>query len=205
MIVLLRNQSDAARLGELVDRGRRKPRVDRPAHQRHGARQVGVAVLREQRHAGEHRHGRLAHRHHVRRRAEVVIDLDQVVDVVVEIEGAVRDRHHARVGPVGDEDLVLRQHRLDGAAQKRRVVAGERRDDQKLRIGRAALRQIAAEVDRASRTASPRRPPPGPPPSCRRSRSPSVRIPACRSAAWCARRARPRRRRSARRACRRTD
>ena len=41
-----------------------------------------------------------------------------------------------RIGPVGDVDVMLRQHRLDRAAQQRRVVTRKGRDDQHLRIGR---------------------------------------------------------------------
>ena len=50
------------------------------------ARRERIAVLREQRDGREHRHRRLADRHHMRVRTEVMQDLDQVVDVVVEVE-----------------------------------------------------------------------------------------------------------------------
>ena len=42
---------------------------------------------------------------------------DHVVDVVVEIEAPICERHHARVDPFGDVDVVIRQKGLDGAAQ----------------------------------------------------------------------------------------
>jgi hypothetical protein len=52
--------------------------------------------------------------------AERMQDRDDVVDVVVEIEAAFGERHHARVHPVGDVDVMVRQERFDGAAQQRR-------------------------------------------------------------------------------------
>ncbi len=66
--------------------------------------------------------------------AEELQHLDHVVDVVVEIEAAGRHRHHARVGPVGDVDVMIGQERFDRAAQQRRVVARHRRDDQHARL-----------------------------------------------------------------------
>ena len=64
--------------------------------------------------------------------AEAMQDADDVVDVVVEIEAALGHRHHARVDPVGDVDVVVGQEGLDRAAQQRGVVARHRRDDQHL-------------------------------------------------------------------------
>ncbi len=98
---------EALLLGEQVDGGRVAARVDRPAHQRHGRRREAVALRLHQRHGGEHRHRRLADRHHMRIRAELVEHVDDVVDIVVEIELAFADRHHARVGPVGDVDVGI--------------------------------------------------------------------------------------------------
>ncbi len=59
---------------------------------------------------------------------------DQVLDIVVEAEAAGRERRVARIVPVGDVDVVLGQHRLDGVAQQRREVAGQRRDEQHARL-----------------------------------------------------------------------
>ena len=61
-------------------------------------------------------------RHDVRVGPEEVHEFDDVVDEVVEVEVAHGERHLARVGPIGDVEIVLRDHRLDGAAQQRRVV-----------------------------------------------------------------------------------
>ncbi len=66
--------------------------------------------------------------------AERVEDGNHVVDIVVEIERALRQRHHARIDPVGNVDVVIGQKGFDRAAQQRRVVARHRRDDQKLRL-----------------------------------------------------------------------
>ncbi len=57
-----------------------------------------------------------------------------MIDIVVEAERAGRKRRVARIVPVGDVDVVLRQHRLDGVAQERREVARERRDQQHARL-----------------------------------------------------------------------
>ena len=86
------------------------------------------------RHGGEHRHGRLADRHDVRVGAEHANELDDVVDEVVEVEAAHGERDVARVDPIGDVDFVVGQHRLDGAAQQRRVVTRHRRHDQHLGV-----------------------------------------------------------------------
>ena len=50
---------------------------------------------------------------------------------VVEVEAAFPDRHHPRVGPVGDVDVAVRQHRLYRPAQQRGVVgeAGRRGEE----------------------------------------------------------------------------
>jgi hypothetical protein len=73
-----------------------------------------------------------------------------IVDVVVEIELAFGHRHHAGVSPVGDVDVGMRQHRLDGAAQQRRIVARHWRHDQKLGVGTAAGGQGALEMDQVA-------------------------------------------------------
>ena len=64
----------------------------------------------------------LADGHDVGARAHRLQHLLDVVDVVVEIEPPLQDRHLAGVHPVGDVDLVVLQEGLDRAAQKRGVV-----------------------------------------------------------------------------------
>ena len=125
---------DAALLGELVDLGRAASGVDRAAHQGHAGRGVGVAARLHQRGRGKQRHRRLTDADRVDAGAENSQHLAQIVDVVVEVEGADRQRNHPRVRPVGDVDIEIRQKRFDGAAEQSRVVAGHRRDDQELRL-----------------------------------------------------------------------
>ena len=72
-----------------------------------------------------------------RRAAEQTQDLDHVIDIVVEIEEAFGERHHARIGPVGDVDVMSGQEGLDRAAQQGRVMSRHRRDDQQLGLRRA--------------------------------------------------------------------
>ena len=83
--------------------------------------------------------------------AEHLQHLDDVIDIVVEIEAALGERNHARVGPVGDVDFMRRQERLDRAAQQRRVMAGHRRHDQHARM-RCAQRpgQLAIEMQQTA-------------------------------------------------------
>ena len=100
-------------------------------------------------------HGRRDHRLHagladgddVRARAEVLEHLDQVVDILLEPEAALRQRHFARVLPVGDVDVMVLQHGLHGVAQEGGEVAGQGRDDQHLRLGRV---DVLPEVQQAA-------------------------------------------------------
>ena len=67
---------------------------------------VGV----HQRGRGIGRHRRLADRQHVRRCRSVrksLEEFDQIVDIIVEVEAAVVERHELRVAPVGDIDVML--------------------------------------------------------------------------------------------------
>ena len=125
---------EAVILGQRVHRRRALAGVDRPAHQRDRGGHAEVAPFGHDRGRGDHRHARLAHRDHVGVGAEEVQEVDDVVDVVVEIELIRLHRDHAGVAPVGDVDLVIRQHRLDGAAKQSRVVARERGHDQHPRV-----------------------------------------------------------------------
>ena len=122
--------------GERVHRGRRFARVDRAAHHGERRRAVRMRVGAHHRHRGIGRYRGLAHRQHVRPRIAVLADkgeeLDQIIDIVVEVEAAGRQRHQLRVAPVGDVDVRHRQHPLDRAAQQRGIMAGHRRDDQQL-------------------------------------------------------------------------
>ena len=108
--------------------------VDRPGHQRHAARLRRIAVLRHDGGRDQRGDAGLADRDDVRARPQHFEKFDQMADVVVESERAVLDRNVAHVVPVGDVDVVLRQHRAHGRAQQRREVAGQRRDQQDARL-----------------------------------------------------------------------
>jgi hypothetical protein len=71
---------------------------------------------------------------------------DQVVDVVVEIEAALRHRDHARVHPFGEEHVVIGQKAFDRAAQQRRVMPRHRRNDEQARL-RAARRVLEGALE----------------------------------------------------------
>ena len=132
-----------ARHRMLVDRGRRLARVDRPAHHRQRRGAALVLVRRHDRRGGEARHRRLAHRQHMRAGTDMLEPRNQIVDVIVEIELARRQRCIARVAPVGDPHIMAGQHALDRAAQQRRIMARHRRDDQQLG---GALRPLVGEM-----------------------------------------------------------
>ena len=138
---------DALFRGEVVHRGRIAAGVDRSAHQRHRHRHERIGVGFHHGNGGEHRHGWLANRNHMHVAAQLMQHFDDVIDIVVEIEAAFGDRHHAGVGPVGDVDLVGRQEGLDGAAQQRGVVAGHRCHDQHARLRMLQRpRMVAVEI-----------------------------------------------------------
>ena len=76
---------------------------------------------------------------------------NHVVDVIVEIETALRHRHHARVGPVGDVDVMRWQEGFHCTAQQRRIVSGHRRHDKHARMRRPQrLRELAFEMQEAA-------------------------------------------------------
>ena len=77
-----------------------------------------VFALRHRSHCCEHGDAGLAHRDHMGALADRFEELDQVRDVFVEAEPAVLAIDVAHVVPVGDEDVMLRQHGLHGAAQQ---------------------------------------------------------------------------------------
>ena len=121
---------------QVVDGGGRVARIDGAAHHGHAQRR-GLATAGHQRHRGQHRHGGLAHAHHMAvavQALQVADELLHIVDVVVQVELAVFQRHQARVLPVGDVDLVVLQHGAHGVAQQRGVVARQRRHDQHHRL-----------------------------------------------------------------------
>ena len=81
---------DRLRIGELVHLGRIDAGVDRPRHQGHAARLRGIAGLRHHRGGDEHGDAGLAHRHHMGARPDRLQEADQVLDIFVEAEPAVR-------------------------------------------------------------------------------------------------------------------
>ena len=102
-----------------------------------------MAVRAHQAGRGISRHRGLADGEHVGAGADDLEELDQIVDIVVEIEAPLLERHQLGVAPVGDEDVVAGKHPLDRAAQQGRIMARHRRDDQQLR---AAFDALAAEM-----------------------------------------------------------
>ena len=142
---------DAALGREIVDRSRIAAGIDRTAHQGHRQRHIGIAAGLHDRHRCHDRHRRLAHRDDMHVAAERMQHLDHVVDVIVEIEAAFGERHHARVRPVGDVDFMRGQEGFHRAAQQRGVMAGHRRHDQHARLrGTQRTRQLAVEVQQAA-------------------------------------------------------
>ena len=135
---------DAALLGELVDLGRAASGVDRAAHQGHAGGGRSIAAGLHERRRRKQRNGRLTNSKGVDAGAEIFENLAQIVDVVVEVEEADRERHHPRIRPVRDVDIEIRQKRLDGPAEQSRVVARHRRNDQELRLI-GPIREVRAD------------------------------------------------------------
>ena len=120
---VLAEPADAARHGKTVDDGRIAPRVDRAAHQDHRAGLSSILALRHQRDGGKHRHRGLAHRHHMGVSTQMLEHRDDIIDIVVEIEAALVQWDLTGIDPIGDIYIGIRQHRQNGAAQKRRIMA----------------------------------------------------------------------------------
>ena len=140
---------DRPRHGELVDLGRIHPCVDRSRHQRHAARERRIAGLRHHRGGGQRGHRGLAHRDDVAARSHDPQEADDVVDELVQAEAPLGQRHVARVLPVGDVEVVLRQHHLDCAAQQGGEVAGHRRDQKDARLhDRMVLAEMQQRAER---------------------------------------------------------
>ena len=89
----------------------------------------------------------------VRIGSEHANELDDVIDKIVEVEAAHGERDITRVDPVGDVDIMVGQHRLDGAAQQRRVVTRHRRHDQYLGVVALAGQRglVALEVQQTAK------------------------------------------------------
>ncbi|KAG1255864.1 hypothetical protein G6F65_016564 [Rhizopus arrhizus] len=120
--------------GQVVHCSRAAARIDRAAHHHQRARRR-FATAGHQRNRGQHRHGRLAHAHHVQAlNAKVADEFLDVGDVVVQAELTFAGRHHARIHPVGAVHAVVAQQGAHGIAQQGGVVAGQRRDHQHERL-----------------------------------------------------------------------
>ena len=110
--------------GQVVDRRRGLACVDGSAHHGH-AQGCGFTPAGHQGNSGQHRHGGLADADDVAvavSALQVTDELLHVVDIVVQVEFAFRQRHDAGIFPVGDVDLVVSEHGLDGVPQQSSVM-----------------------------------------------------------------------------------
>ena len=130
----LRNQLKSAPFGQLVHSVGIDPRVDRPAHQHHRVRNIRIVVGLHQRNRCHDRHRRLTNGNHMNITAKRPKHRDDVVDIRIEVEAPIDERHHARIDPIGDVNIVVGQERFHRAAQQCRIVPRHRRDDQQLRL-----------------------------------------------------------------------
>ena len=94
-----------------------------------------MIALRHHGGSDQRRHAGLTHRDDMRARPDRLQKLDQMGDIIVEAEPAGRHRNVTGIVPVGDIDVMLRQHGAHGPAQERREMARERRHDQDARLG----------------------------------------------------------------------
>ena len=123
------------------------PRVDRPAHQDHRVRDVRILGGLHRGDGADQRHGGLAdaermHGQTVSR--QKAHHLFEIIDVVVEVEMALGQRHGAGVDPVGDVDVMARQKGFHRPAQQRGVMARHGRDDQQLGLPRRLALELVA-------------------------------------------------------------
>ncbi len=91
--------------------------VDRSRHQRQAERCGSMAVLRHDRDRGQGGDAGLADRHDVRTRSQDAQKRDQVLDIFVQAETPVGQRHVAGIVPVGDVDVLIGQHGTHRFAQ----------------------------------------------------------------------------------------
>ena len=134
---VLLEPSDRVLLRELRDRRGRRPRVDRPAHERHAARLAILPPASEQADGRHHGWRGLTHGDDVSVRAQMPQKADNRVDVIREPEFAGRLRHDPCVTPVGHIDLMVGVHQvLRRAAQQRCVMAAHGGNKQHARPGR---------------------------------------------------------------------
>ena len=127
---------------EFVHGGWVAARIDRSAHQSERGRLDRHIAFGHQCCRSKGWDRRLANRHDVSVGAEELHHVDNVVDEVVEVEAAIGDGNLPRIFPVGDVKLVVGDHRLDGAAQQRRVVARHGSNQQNFGIVAFASRRI---------------------------------------------------------------
>ena len=133
--------------GQFGDYRRRRCRIDRAAHQGHCARRRCVLFGGHQSNRRQHDGRRLADRDDMQIGAQMTDKADQQIDILVQAEIAVAQRRHRHVGPVGDIDVMARQHAAYGAAQKGREMTRHWGDDQHfggdLGAGPPKVQQIA--------------------------------------------------------------
>ena len=133
-------------LGELVDFGRRHPRVDRTGQQCQARRLDPVALARHDRCRRKRRDRRLAHRNDMAILSNEAHEVDEVLGIVLQREGAILKLDVARIDPVGDVHLMIAQQSAGRATQKRGEVARHGRDQKDLAIVLAALLAEAKQL-----------------------------------------------------------
>ncbi len=127
---------------QVVHRRGRLARVDGAAHHDHAARR-DLARTGHERNGTQHRHRGLADRHHMHIGADGGNELADVGNIVIQAETALLGGHHASVGPVGDEHLVILQHGFHCVAQQGGMMARQRRHDEHGRI----ILELAQQAD----------------------------------------------------------
>ena len=63
--------------------------------------------------------------------AEKFEPLNEIINIGFEVKATARQRHIARIFPIGDVDIMRDHHALDCPTQKRRKMPGHRRADEK--------------------------------------------------------------------------
>jgi hypothetical protein len=77
--------------------------------------------------------------------------VEQIIDIAVQIEQALAQRHLACIDPVRDIDVGMRQHRLDRSPEQRSEMPRHRSDDEKFRLKLVSRRGFSLfEVQKAA-------------------------------------------------------
>src|ERR1700745_1498869 len=128
MYCVTREPLDSFAMGESIDCGGVRARINRTTHQCHRQRSGGIVILFHEAYCRKYWNSRLAYCDHMRVGAEVMQHGDHVVYIVIEAEYPRGKRQKPSINPIGDVYIVIWQKAFNRPTQQRRVMAGHRRN-----------------------------------------------------------------------------